>query len=267
MLYRRQKALLYLISVLDGVSYEALQALLFINYKQTKLAKSYYDFFPYQGRAFSFTVRNDIEKLTEENLLTKNEQYLYCYDPPKTSEFEGANEFSELALTYGSMEFAKLLQTANSLMPKPHSVADQDEILYTLGYEGRSIDAYFNELVKYDIKVVLDIRATAFSHKRDFISARLKHYSEEVGIDYLWLPELGIPKKARNQIVNRTELFDYYANTILPQKEQEINEVIDLLMKKKRIVLTCMESDPNDCHRSRLTKKIEQLREVKVVHL
>jgi uncharacterized protein (DUF488 family) len=53
------------------------------------------------------------------------------------------------------------------------------------------------------------------------------------------------------------ELFNYYDKVIIPSEKESLVSIKDLAKENKKIALTCFEKDSKFCHRSRITKKIE----------
>ena len=86
-------------------------------------------------------------------------------------------------------------------------------ILYTIGYEGYSLENYLNRLIKYDVKVLVDVRNNPVSMKFGFSKGHLKRYCEGLGISYINFPEVGIESKKRHGLKTQADydiLFKEY---------------------------------------------------------
>ena len=63
-----------------------------------------------------------------------------------------------------------------------------------IGYEGLSLDAFVERLVREGIAVVADVRLTPLSRKPGFSKRALTEGLAQHGIRYVHLPSLGNPK-------------------------------------------------------------------------
>jgi len=52
--------------------------------------------------------------------------------------------------------------------------------LFTIGYEGISLEEYFNRLIKNDVKVLVDVRNNPLSMKFGFSKTQLKRFCEKL---------------------------------------------------------------------------------------
>jgi len=125
--------------------------------------------------------------------------------------------------------------------------------LYTLGYEALSIDAFINHLIAANIQTVVDVREFAFSRRSEFTKSNLEEALALGGIAYIGMGEVGIPTKARREILahkSKEELLEYYETEILPTTA-EYAKTIAALVEVHNTALICHEEDPLLCHRSR----------------
>ncbi|OPY83950.1 MAG: hypothetical protein A4E71_02809 [Smithella sp. PtaU1.Bin162] len=141
--------------------------------------------------------------------------------------------------------------------------------MFTIGYEGITIESYINKLIQNDIRLLCDVRNNPLSRKYGFSKTMLAKILQELDIAYVHIPELGIVSEKRKNLNDQTDykaLFDEYRETLLRKKEY-IDKVFDLLRVQKRIALTCFEKDPLYCHRHVLSRFMEDNYSVKVVDL
>lgn len=126
------------------------------------------------------------------------------------------------------------------------------ERLFTVGYEGSSIDEFVEFLARHGIRRIADLRKNPVSRKKGFSKRRLAEQLEIQGIAYIHLPGLGVPtewrKKAKNDEITRTEMFEDYVAQILPLQNDDI-ESLRRLMREKGLALLCYEAEASDCHR------------------
>lgn len=139
--------------------------------------------------------------------------------------------------------------------------------IVTIGYEGKTIDKFLNELITNKIDVVVDVRKNAYSMKFGFQLNKLKNYLEKIDIEYVHMPELGIPSESRKNLKTYEDyqaLFSSYKKDL--KTKADYLEKIKSISQSKKVSLVCFEKDVKYCHRGIIA---EQLREdgVEVVDL
>jgi uncharacterized protein (DUF488 family) len=144
-----------------------------------------------------------------------------------------------------------------------------DPAVYTLGYEGLSIDEFFGLLTENGILHLIDVRRDPVSRRYGFHKKTLSNLCEGYGIEYTHLPELGIESKYRKGLKTEADrkalLSRYEAETI--SREKEAVALLSRLMSERPCVLVCVESDPNRCHRSILAKAVAEMSGLSIRHL
>lgn len=283
MLFYRQKILLALIEVCGGKLLSTdLEKLLFLYCQSSN--QSYYDFFPYKYGAFSFLTYYDKQKLIERGYLKDIRHFeinssvsfmskLKTEDciamrrfVTSTAQLRGNNLIRKTYLDYP--EYAAKSEIVRDLLSDDElaqvsSFWNQEtkNTLFTIGYEGITIDEYLSRLLFNRINILIDVRKNPFSRKHGFSQKQLKHYIEKAGLQYCHLPELGISSHLRKNLQGKQsyeELFEYYASTILPTQEQPINTIKELLLNHQRVALTCFEAEYQMCHRHKITELFER---------
>ncbi len=124
--------------------------------------------------------------------------------------------------------------------------------LYTIGYEGLSIDRFIQLLITRNIKTLVDVRINSFSMRPEFRKNYIATALSEAGIAYIQLPEVGIPSSIRKELLpsgKQFELFEWYKKNTLPQCADSAIRIAELVCKGN-VALMCYEKDPKDCHRS-----------------
>ena len=145
-------------------------------------------------------------------------------------------------------------------------VYKSEQQLFSIGYEGISLETYINKLIQNDVHVLCDVRKNAFSQKYGFSKNQLQKACEGVGIQYIHIPELGIESDKRQTLKSQKDydaLFEMYEQTTLKEKKEYIIKIQDLIEKEKRVALTCFEKDPLQYHRTRIIKVLMNLPEIK----
>jgi uncharacterized protein (DUF488 family) len=142
--------------------------------------------------------------------------------------------------------------------------------LFTVGYEGTDIDEFVEALHDHGIQHLADIRKNPVSRKKGFSKKRLAEKLAEKNIQYTHWPSLGVPtlwrKEAKAKIITREKMFKDYVKKVLPERSDDIDELITI-MKKENLVLLCYEADEADCHRHYVVEEIKKREKIKVVDL
>ncbi len=284
MFYRR-KLILSLLQVFGGrLEKINLQKLLFLICN--KQEEPDYDFIPYLYGCFSHSAKADLFTMVKKDFLSEDEigylkkdknDYLTLLkekDRVLVSQayalYNKMNSDDLIVHTYTNFPYyainstvAKQLLTAGQLDAINQTRAvNHKTILYTLGYEGISLEAYLNKLIRNDIKVLVDVRNNPLSQKFGFSKSQLMRYCEGLNIEYVHFPEVGIQSEYRQQLNKQSDydnLFLSYKKKTLTRTTSTQESILDLLKQKKRIALTCFEADICQCHRKHLAEAISQL--------
>jgi uncharacterized protein (DUF488 family) len=268
--YKRQRFLLSFIqSLKEPCTLIDIQKLLFL-YSQ-KQEYAFYDFVPYLYGSYSFQAAEDINTLEKNGWVKKSKNTIhYCFSENKINFDLPFFELNELPSVRGKNllkmvyqqypYFALNSKVANTILDKEglnlvenlrKNLERKEQILFTIGYEGLSIEKYLNMLIQNDIRVLCDVRNNPLSRKFGFSKTNLEHYLKNIGIEYIHIPELGIVSGKRKNLetdLDYKELFMDYKKS-LSNRKKFIMQVYQILSLKKRVALTCFEHDPEHCHR------------------
>ena len=261
--YMRQRFLLEFIKQLDGgASATDIQKLVFLYCQMSK--DTFYEFIPYKFGPYSFQLAEDIEILRKDGFIeyknacySSNNEYqvLPFFSPAKERGDQLIKKVYEAYPYYAiNSEILDRLFTKSEIVrfiEERKNLQKKGQILYTIGYEGKSLEAFVNILIKNDIKLLCDVRRNPLSRKFGFSKAKLQHVLETVGIKYIHIPEVGIESEKRvslNTLRDYDLLFDDYTNN-LHSISQFLDHIADFLNDYQRIVLMCFEGDPRICHR------------------
>ncbi len=294
MFYRR-KIVLALIELLNGeVEKIRLQKLLFL-YSQKK-TRSEYDFIPYKFGCYSFSANADLNTMVKKGYVSETENKYRKEDKShyfKRLKQADAKILQEVVSDYGPMSINALIKhtylnfpfyainsnIVNDVLPgnlydrvEKARPKEEDTILFTIGYEGISLEKYLKKLIKNNVKMLVDVRKNPLSMKFGFSKTRLKGYCNSLNIEYFHIPEVGINSDKRQQLESQSDydrLFSVYRKTTLLETKIAQDEIRSLLVQYKRIALTCFEAEPCQCHRSHLAEFISNSPDVKhsITHL
>jgi uncharacterized protein (DUF488 family) len=294
MFYRR-KIILGLIELLGGeVEKLRFQKLLFLY--TMKKQQPEYDFIPYKFGCYSYSAKADMNTMVRKGYLTetdnkyhKSSNVNYCQSLKPTdcqylqevvSKYGEMSRDSLIKHTYLNFPFYAINSTiAKDILPgqlfervERATPKDGETALFTIGYEGISLEMYLQKLVRNNVKLLVDVRKNPLSMKFGFSKTLLKRYCNSLGIDYLHIPEVGINSDKRQQLETQADydrLFVEYRNTTLSETDEAQQYIISLLKQYNRISLTCFEAEPCQCHRSHLANSIEKYPDFNscVIHL
>jgi uncharacterized protein (DUF488 family) len=238
----------------------------------------YYEFVPYKYGAFSFTAYSDINGLKKEDtiydkgnsfVLREFDRKIYkiTTNDYKNIEniyhrFNGKTADDLMRITYerypyytkNSMKKEFITPTIENSIKMAIS-KDDNTTLFDIGYEGKSLEGYLNLLIKININMLIDVRRNPVSMKYGFSKNILEKRISDLNIKYIHIPQLGIESDKRqslNSFEDYQKLFANYEATTLKQNIESVKEIYDILIKNKKIALTCFEADKNYCHRYRI---------------
>ena len=153
-----------------------------------------------------------------------------------------------------------------TLYPNSTGIFISSPKVYTLGYEGLSLNSFMKILKEHNILQVIDIRDTPWSANPVFRRGYLDKILTEKGIFYYNLTKLGAPRALRQIIDDKgyPEFFERYREHL-----KENIKYFTLLMKlinNGATLLLCYERDWKICHRKIVAEELEK-RGYKVVHI
>ena len=126
--------------------------------------------------------------------------------------------------------------------------------IFTIGYEGATMDEFIGALRSAGVERVIDVRALPLSRRPGFSKTPLRGALEQAGIEYLHLKALGTPAEGRNaaRAGRHADMARVYAGQLeLPEAMAQSAQMIELA-KEKPSALLCFERDPSHCHRTLL---------------
>ena len=88
------------------------------------------------------------------------------------------------------------------------------------------------ELLKNDVKVLVDVRRNPLSMKFGFSKSLLKKYCAALDIEYVHFPEVGINSEARQELNTQSDynaLFLNYRTNDIPKTTEVQDKILNLL--------------------------------------
>lgn len=261
-----------------------LQKLLFLISQEQEMPS--FDFVPYKFGAYSFRAAADAGTLVKYGILSTEKSKSWRKETPELffpqlkkkdqqvvsaicryfGRFSGRDliEYTYRKYPYYAVNSTiadRYVNPANlETIAQNRPLASQKPQLFTIGYEGISLEAYFNKLIKNDVKALVDVRRNAASMKYGFHKSQLANVCNSLSIAYYHVPEVGIENSKRKSLQSQDdydELFKEYRDTMLPASTKAQHNIIDLYQRYQRIALTCFERHPCQCHRSHLADYLQ----------
>ena len=123
-------------------------------------------------------------------------------------------------------------------------------MVFTIGYEGRSLGDLLYVLKANRVQVLLDVRENAVSRKPGFAKSALDQALEAEGIRYQHEPLLGNPKENRDGFRNgnRSAARRRYLEHLNNGSRDAYEAFVELAMGN-RVALLCFERREKECHR------------------
>ena len=269
---------------LDRVDF---QKLLFLFTRQCEQSPSY-EFVPFKKGCYSFTAVADKRGLVEKGLLADGEDWKLTDSGKETAskvpkdlrwkltlfsdrrkQLRGSTLLAEVYRAYPywatrsriaqdvlAGDDAALAAVEKARPPRVTSA------LCSIGYEGRSVEGYFNALLHAGVSTLCDVRKNAFSRKFGFSKAALERVCLDLDIRYAHMPELGIESDERQSLdglADYERLFAKYERTVLPVQADALERIAAWVKSGECVALTCYERLPEYCHRTRVARAIEEL--------
>ena len=133
--------------------------------------------------------------------------------------------------------------------------------LFTVGYEGRSLDELIDELVGAGVERLVDVRELPLSRRRGFSKTALSEALREAGIEYLHVRALGNPKANRERywagdVEGGAAVYRQHLNNGSRSALVELAESLG----DDPLCLLCFERNHAECHRDVIVEALQELR-------
>jgi len=141
-------------------------------------------------------------------------------------------------------------------------------ILFTLGYEGRTIPQFLQDLEKAGVRQLVDVREAPISRKQGFSKYDLAEALQDAGIAYRHLRALGCPKAVRDRykVDHDWSRYTQKFHQHLAQQQPALEEVRALVVSGPTAVL-CYEADFTRCHRSFVARAVAERTGARICHI
>ncbi len=262
----------------------SLQKLLFLT--TNKQTEPSYAFIPFHYGSYSISANADLTAMVRTGLVNEDNKHFYKKD--KLNYIDKLTSIDQSILVeitdkYGNLDSSALMKftylnfgyfainskSAKDILSKTEyekvlaaKPVSNRIILFTIGYEGISLEDYLNRLIKNDVRVLVDVRCNAVSMKFGFSKKTLMFYCNKLNIEYVHIPEVGIRSEYRQNLKIQKDYFDLferYKKITLEETKDYQHRILAVLKNNRRIALTCFESDFQQCHRGHLANSLVNL--------
>jgi len=241
---------------------------------------TFYEFLPHHRGPYSFVLRRELDSLASDGIVVaRGERWQLATgevrsgvsaDQAKRMEavfrpLRGMTEEELLDHVYTNHPEFTMCGESRRLVERPTA----DCRVYTCGYEGVSVDGFLWLLIRSGIRRLIDVRRNPIARRYGFHKTTLAGLCGRVGVEYQHLPELGIASERRNgngTPPERGVLLDWYESEYLPGAGKGVASVAGWVLDRPSAVM-CQESDPCECHRSRLANRVAEVTGLPLVHL
>ena len=251
---------------------------------------TFYDFVPYRYGPFSFALYREMDALQRKGYLRWEENRVALLNdmlpavaravevlPQRVTsavkgivrQYAGWSQRALLRDIYARYPWFATRSELPELLPaKLPTAGPARPAVYTMGYQKKSVDAFFDILLRTGIATVVDVRSNPVSRKYGFARRTIRDIAVKLGLEYLHYPQVGIPRAQRANLhdhASHQRLFDLYERYLKanPQLVIEIAKIV----QAKPCVLVCMEKEAHLCHRGRLAAAVSRMTGMHTVHL
>jgi uncharacterized protein (DUF488 family) len=141
-------------------------------------------------------------------------------------------------------------------------------IVYTAGYEGRSLETFLTDLRAHGVRLLADVREAPISRKRGFSKAALAQALQHAGIAYWHIRPLGCPKSIRDAY-KEDEDWARYTRAFMKHLAAQQAAVDELakLCEDQSTALLCYEADFDRCHRTYVARAVAERSGAQICHI
>lgn len=250
---------------------------------ESRGGSAFYHFVPYRYGPFSFCLFQEAAALLRDGLLEEvdDETWRVCRAGSKAASSVPEKLRQELRAVVHRKGRTTAGQLSRYVYEKYHWYTVNSELdprqdrprakpaIYTVGYEGLSVDGFLNGLLANGIAQILDVRNNPVSRRYGFHRSTLARLAGRLEIDYLNIPELGITSVDREGLSSEADyaaLFDRYEADVIPRETESVRRV-GTMTRERASALVCMERSSRSCHRSRLAAAMAEETGLAVIHL
>ena len=159
---------------------------------------------------------------------------------------------------------------AGALLPLTLPIRDDRDVsgrIYSIGYEGLSLDDMVDRLTSEHVSVLVDVRLNPSSRRPGFSKTKLSAALAAAGISYVHEKDLGNPKDNREAFRRGDAAARERMRSIVANGTVALDRIV-AVASVSRIAVLCVEHDHHQCHREVIIDMaVERNPEIEVMHL
>lgn len=137
---------------------------------------------------------------------------------------------------------------------------DARNVIFTIGYQDKSLDVFIECLRGACVDVFIDVRELPLSRKRGFSKTQLTLRADREDFTYIHCKALGSPREIRHRLQKNRDydaFFSSYHSYI--QKQRDTLEQLLPVIESQRCCLMCYERDVQLCHRLIVAQELKTM--------
>lgn len=125
--------------------------------------------------------------------------------------------------------------------------------LYSIGHGQKSLDEFYEELISFGIQYVIDVRSSPFSKwAPQFNQREIANYLKSKGLVYAYMGNVIGGRPVNDFCYDEKGHFDYEKMAKEPSFKDGLLRLVTANERQFIVAVMCSESDPSQCHRSKL---------------
>lgn len=143
----------------------------------------------------------------------------------------------------------------------------EQSTLHTIGHGNKTIEQLLNELNSFDINFVIDVRSKPYSKYNPHFNKHTLEYSlKENNIKYVFLGEQlgGLPSDLTCYTSGKVDYDKIKGKDFFIEG---LNRLITAHKKKIKVAIMCSETNPKQCHRTKLIGEELRRKEILINHI
>ena len=125
--------------------------------------------------------------------------------------------------------------------------------LYSIGHGQKPIEEFYEELTSFGIQYIIDVRSSPFSKWAPQYNQReIAHFLRSNGIVYAYMGNTIGGRPINDYCYDSEGHFDYEKMAQEPSFKEGLLRLVKANEQQLNVAVMCSESDPSQCHRSKL---------------
>ena len=125
--------------------------------------------------------------------------------------------------------------------------------LYSIGHGHKTMEEFIAELQEFGIKYLIDVRSSPYSKwAPHFNQGIIENWLHQNNVRYVYMGDVIGGRPIDDSYYDDNGYFDYKKMAEAPQFKEGLKRLITANNKGILIAIMCSESDPSQCHRSKL---------------